>query len=98
MYYTHGLTWSESVALVGETWTGKSNLFLRITQNKFNPDTFGTIGASYAVQRVISVHDELIKGAGGIVRVLFCQLYITGELWDISGRSTYWDVASSSLR
>jgi ribosome-binding ATPase YchF (GTP1/OBG family) len=47
---------------VGETWTGKSNLFLRITQNKFNPDTFGTIGSSYAVQKVKSVDDELIKG------------------------------------
>jgi hypothetical protein len=38
------------VILLGESWTGKSNIFSRIIRNSFSHNSYGTIGLNYARQ------------------------------------------------
>lgn len=58
-----------SVILLGESWTGKSNLFTRILKNSFSMHSYGTIAINSA-NKMISILSNQINTSGLISSLL----------------------------
>jgi len=71
------------VVLLGQTCVGKSSLVLRFVQDKFFPNTEGTIGAAF-LTKTLSLEDKTTS--------------IKFEIWDTAGQERYHSLAPMYYR
>ena len=74
-----------SVLLIGESWTGKSNIFLCLQNKLFNEHSYGTIGVSYARKSFqISSTNKDIPGISFIISLSYFVSFFLLSLSSLS--------------
>jgi hypothetical protein len=69
LQYSHHLI-LHLVILLGESWTGKSNIFTRIIKDSFSAHTSGTIALNYAKKSFPISNDSCVLGMGLVFSLL----------------------------